>query len=148
MNASRLISLWIGAILITCSSVGGAAQILGGTDSQCITVPQHGGDAPDGTLIRIVECRNQSNQQWIISHGQISGFAGKCLDVQGSAAQDGALVVAVSCSGAMSQQWTLANGQFVGIGGKCISVATGPTFRAPLILSTCSTSPAQQWSVP
>ena len=38
--------------------------------------------------------------------------------------------------------------QIVGVGGKCLDVSGGsPQDHATLIISTCSSSPSQQWSV-
>jgi hypothetical protein len=102
---------------------------------------------PDGTIVRSIECRGQNNQQWSVSNGVISGFAGVCLDIQGSSPTNGAQVIGVACNGAPSQQWTLSNGQIIGLGGKCLSVSGASGFRAPLTISVCSSAPNQQWSI-
>jgi hypothetical protein len=54
----------------------------------------------------------------------------------------------VACNGRPSQQWALSNGQITGIGGKCIDVQGGGTAdTTPLIITMCSPSPSQQWSL-
>ena len=140
-------AMFAGLLAMASIAIAHAAQVVGVNNSQCMTLPEHGGYVSDGTDVRVIECRGQSNQQWTVSSGQISGYAGKCLDVQGSIANDGAPVIAVTCNGGPSQRWSLANGRIIGIGGKCLDVSSATAFRAPLIISACSSAPSQQWSV-
>jgi Ricin-type beta-trefoil lectin domain len=66
----------------------------------------------------------------------------------GSASKDGAQVIVVHCNGRDSEKWSLTNGQIVGIGGKCLDVAGGtPQDHAGLIISICSSSSSQQWTL-
>jgi Ricin-type beta-trefoil lectin domain len=125
-----------------------AAQLVGGASGSCVNLPEHGGSAPDGTIVRLFHCHDTSNQVWTVSNGQINSSFGSCLDVQGSAPTDGAQIVIVACNGRPSQKWSISNGQIVGIGGKCLDVlGSGTADTTPLILATCSASPSQQWSV-
>jgi Ricin-type beta-trefoil lectin domain len=134
--------------LFAFASPGQAAQLVGGASGSCVNLPEHGGSAPDGTIVRLFHCHDTSNQVWTVSHGQINSSFGSCLDVQGSAPNDGAQVIIVTCNGTPSQKWSISNGQIVGIGGKCLDVlGSGTADTTPLIIATCSASLSQQWSV-
>jgi hypothetical protein len=134
--------------LFVLASPGHAAQLVGGASGSCVNLPEHGGSAPDGTIVRLFHCHDSSNQVWTVSNGQINSSFGSCLDVQGSVPNDGAQVIIVTCNGRPSQKWSISNGQIVGIGGKCLDVLGGGSAdTTPLIISTCSASPSQQWSV-
>jgi hypothetical protein len=142
---------YISGLLVTLCAFaypGHAAQLVGGGSGSCVNLPEHGGSAPDGTIVRLFHCHDTSNQVWTVSNGQINSSFGACLDVQGSAANDGAQVIIVACNGRPSQKWSIANGQIVGVGSKCLDVlGGGMADTTPLIISTCSGSPSQQWSV-
>jgi hypothetical protein len=134
--------------LCTVPDPGHAAQLVGAASGSCVNLPEHGGSAPDGTVVRLFHCHETSNQVWTVSNGQINSSFGSCLDVQGSAPTDGAQIIIVACNGRPSQKWSLSNGHIVGIGGKCLDVlGSGTTDTTPLIIATCSASPSQQWSV-
>ncbi len=134
--------------LFAVANPGLAAQLISSASGSCMNLPEHGGTAPDGTLVRLFHCHDTSNQVWSMTGGQINSSFGSCLDVQGSAALEGAQIIIVTCNGRPSQKWSLSNGQIIGIGGKCLDVLGGGTAdTTPLILSTCSASPSQQWSV-
>jgi hypothetical protein len=127
---------------------GHSAQLVGGASGSCVNLPEHGGSAPDGTIVRLFHCHDTSNQVWTVTNGLINSSFGSCLDVQGSAPTDGAQIIIVACNGRPSQKWSISNGQIVGIGGKCLDVSgSGMADTTPLIISTCSGSPSQQWSV-
>jgi Ricin-type beta-trefoil lectin domain len=121
-------------------------QITSGGSNQCINVVNHGYPVA-GTPLRMRPCDPWQNQQWTVNNGQITGVAGFCVDVQGSAGADGAPVIYVPCNGSPSQTWTVANGTIAGIGGKCIDIGggDGPVTGAPLILAACNGSATQQW---
>ena len=134
--------------LCTFANPSRAAQLVGAASGSCVNLPEHGGSAPDGTIVRLFHCHDTSNQVWTVSHGQINSSFGSCLDVQGSAATDGAQVIIVACNGRPSQKWSISNGQIVGIAGKCLDVlGSGMADTTPLIIATCSASPSQQWSL-
>jgi Ricin-type beta-trefoil lectin domain len=139
-----------GLLVASCifANPGHAAQLVGGASGSCVNLPEHGGSAPDGTIVRLFHCHDTSNQIWSMANGNINSSFGSCLDVRGSAPTDGAQVIIVTCNGRPSQKWSIANGQIVGIGGKCLDVLGGGTAdTTPLIIATCSASPSQQWSV-
>jgi Ricin-type beta-trefoil lectin domain len=141
-------SLGLLAALAALAMPSHAAQLIGSASGSCVNLPEHGGSAPDGTMVRLFHCHDTSNQVWTVSGGQINSSFGACLDVQGSAPTDGAHVIIVTCNGRPSQKWTISNGQIVGIGGKCLDVLAGGTAdTTPLIIAPCSASPSQQWSV-
>jgi endo-1,4-beta-xylanase len=141
-------SLGLLAALAVFTPPSHAAQLIGSASGSCVNLPEHGGSAPDGTMVRLFHCHDTSNQAWTVSSGQINSSFGACLDVQGSAPADGAHVIIVTCNGRPSQKWSISNGQIIGIGGKCLDVLGGGTAdTTPLIIATCSASPSQQWSV-
>ena len=134
--------------LLAVANSGHAAQLVGGASGSCVNLPEHGGSAPDGTMVRLFHCHDTSNQVWTVSNGQINSSFGSCLDVQGSKPVDGAQIIVVTCNGRPSQKWSISNGQIIGLGGKCLDVmGSGTADTTPLILATCSASPSQQWSV-
>ena len=134
------------AIAASLSSCATSHQITSGGTNQCINVVNHGYPVA-GTPLRMKPCDPWQNQQWTSNNGQLTGVAGFCVDVQGSAAVDGAPVIYVPCNGSPSQNWTVANGTIIGIGGKCIDIAggDGPVNGAPLIIAACNGSTNQQW---
>jgi hypothetical protein len=134
--------------LLAFANPGHAAQLVGGASGSCLNLPEHGGSAPDGTIVRLFHCHSNSNQAWTISNGQINSSFGACLDIQGGSPTDGAQIIIVTCNGRPSQKWSISNGQIVGIGGKCLDVlGSDAADTTPLVISTCSASPSQQWSV-
>jgi Ricin-type beta-trefoil lectin domain len=140
--------LGLAAAVSVFASPSRAAQLIGTASGSCVNLPEHGGSASDGTMVRLFHCHDTSNQVWTLSGGQINSSFGACLDVQGSTPTDGAHVIIVTCNGRASQKWSVSNGQIVGIGGKCLDVlGAGTADTTPLIIATCSASPSQQWSV-
>ena len=139
----------VAAILFVAMSLSSCAtshQITSGGSNQCINVENHGYPVA-GTPLKMKPCDPWQNQQWTASNGQLTGIAGFCVDVQGSAPVDGSPVIYVPCNGSPSQNWTVANGTIIGIGGKCIDISgsNGPVSRAPLIVAVCNGSSTQQW---
>jgi hypothetical protein len=133
-------------VVTSLSSCATSHQITSGGTNQCINVENHGYPVA-GTPLKMKPCDPWQNQQWTSNNGQLTGVAGFCVDVQGSAAVDGAAVIYVPCNGAPSQNWTVANGTIVGIGGKCIDISgsDGPVNGAPLVLASCNGGSTQQW---
>ncbi len=66
-----------------------------------------GGSTRRGTRVIAWECRNQPNQKWEWSRGQIrSRFAAdQCLDIEGGNARPGQPVIVWSCAGGPNQRW-------------------------------------------
>src|ERR1700729_2110986 len=95
-----------------------AAQLVGGASGSCVNLPEHGGGAPDGTMVRLFHCHDTSNQVWTMSNGQINSSFGSCLDVQGSKPVDGAQIIIVTCPGRPTQPWSIANRRIIGIRGR------------------------------
>jgi hypothetical protein len=145
MNAfipQRMVLAVVVAILTSCAT---PQQISSGNTNMCINVENHGYPVP-GTPVRVKPCDPWRNQQWSLSHGQITGVGGFCLDVQNSISAEGAPVIYVPCDGGPSQNWTASHGTIIGIGGRCVDISGGnPNDWAPLILATCNGSPSQQW---
>jgi hypothetical protein len=134
------------AISLFLAQAGSAAQLVAANTGECIDVPH--GDTADGTPISLFQCHGSPNQQWTLSHGQITGIGGSCLDILGSLPVDGAQIIIVACNGRSSQNWSIAHGQIIGSGGKCIDTSGGATVdHTPLILASCASAPSQQWSV-
>src|ERR1700735_2707032 len=141
----------LSAILVTLLALanpGHAAQLVGGASGSCVNLPEHGGGAPDGTMVRLFHCHDTSNQVWTVSNGQINSSFGSCLDVQGSKPVDGAQIIIVTCNGRPSQKWSIANGQIIGLGGKWLDVVgSGAADTTPLILLFGFPQPAVVGSV-
>lgn len=66
-----------------------------------------GGNTRSGARVIAWECRNQPNQKWEWSRGQIrSRFAGgQCLDIEGGNARPGQPVIMWPCAGTSNQRW-------------------------------------------
>lgn len=80
------------------------------------------------------------------SGGQITGLAGKCLDVEGSGTADGTPAQLYRCNGTAAQQWTFASDGSVRALGKCLDVANGATADGtPVRMWNCNGSAAQKW---
>ena len=134
--------------LLVLANPGHAAQLVGAASGSCVNLPEHGGSAPDGTMVRLFHCHDTSNQVWTVSNGQINSSFGSCLDVQGSKPVDGAQIIIVTCNGRPSQKWSIRDGQIVGFGGKCLTETGGETAdQTPLILSVCNANPGQVWTI-
>ncbi|MGH3469087.1 MAG: lectin, partial [Thermocrispum sp.] len=77
--------------------------------------------------------------------GQITGLAGKCVDVAGAATADGTEVQLYTCNGTGAQRWTMA-GDTIRALGKCLDVSGGSTADGARVqLWTCNGSGAQRW---
>ena len=78
--------------------------------------------------------------------GQITGLAGKCVDVQSANTDDGTPVQLWTCNGTPAQQWTFEGDGTVRALGKCLDVSGGGTADGTRVqLWTCNGTPAQQW---
>jgi type 1 glutamine amidotransferase len=77
--------------------------------------------------------------------GPITGVAGKCVDVSGSATADGTKVQLWTCTSGANQQWT-RDGNTLRALGKCMTVVNPTTNGSAVQLSTCSGSGAQNWT--
>jgi beta-glucanase (GH16 family) len=78
---------------------------------------------------------------------QITGLAGKCLDVAGANAADGTTVQLYGCNGTNAQQWTRPGDGTIRALGKCLDVANaGVADGTRVQLATCNGNAAQQWT--
>ncbi|NEA33892.1 ricin-type beta-trefoil lectin domain protein [Streptomyces sp. SID13031] len=79
--------------------------------------------------------------------GQITGLAGKCVDVAAANSADGTAVNLYDCNGSAAQQWSRPGDGTLRALGKCLDVAGGSTANgAQTQLWTCNGSAAQQWN--
>ncbi|WP_326566458.1 ricin-type beta-trefoil lectin domain protein [Amycolatopsis rhabdoformis] len=79
--------------------------------------------------------------------GQITGLAGKCLDVAGANSANGTAVDLYDCNGTGAQQWTIGTDGTIRALGKCLDVASAATTDgAKVQLYDCNGTGAQQWS--
>jgi beta-glucanase (GH16 family) len=82
------------------------------------------------------------------STGQITGLAGKCLDVNGANPANGTAVQLYTCNGSSAQQWTRPGDGTIRALGKCLDVPGGSTANgAQMQIYDCNGSGAQQWRV-
>ncbi|MEE1942869.1 family 16 glycosylhydrolase [Streptomyces sp. TRM 70361] len=80
--------------------------------------------------------------------GQITGLAGKCLDVAWGDSADGTPVQIHDCQGNAAQRWTVAGDGTIRALGKCLDVSGAGTADGTKVqLWECNGSAAQQWVV-
>ncbi|MGW2542369.1 ricin-type beta-trefoil lectin domain protein [Kitasatospora sp. NPDC001574] len=80
--------------------------------------------------------------------GQISGYAGKCVDVKGASSADRTPVQIYDCNGTNAQQWKIAVDGTVRALNKCLDVTGAATANGTKVqLFTCNGTGAQQWQV-
>ncbi|HET6986805.1 MAG TPA: family 16 glycosylhydrolase [Kribbella sp.] len=78
---------------------------------------------------------------------QITGLAGKCLDVAAANSADGTPVQLYDCNGTGAQQWTRPGDGTIRALGKCLDVNAGSVANgAKVQLWTCNGTGAQQWT--
>ncbi len=82
------------------------------------------------------------------STGPVTGYAGKCMDVEAANSADGTPVQLYTCNGTDAQQWTFHDDGTVRALGKCLDVSGGSTANgAEVQLWTCNGTGAQQWTL-
>ncbi|TWE22072.1 glycoside hydrolase family 16 protein [Prauserella muralis] len=80
--------------------------------------------------------------------GQITGLAGKCVDVAGGESANGTPVQLHDCNGTAAQQWTIGSDGTIQALGKCLDVTGGSTADgAQVQLYECNGTGAQDWAV-
>jgi glucosylceramidase len=78
---------------------------------------------------------------------QITGLAGKCVDVAGANSADGTGVQLYDCNGTAAQQWTRPGDGTIRALGKCLDVNAGSVADGARVqLYSCNGSAAQQWT--
>jgi glucosylceramidase len=79
--------------------------------------------------------------------GQITGLAGKCVDVAGASGANGTAVQLFTCNGTGAQEWTMGTDGTVRALGKCLDVTGASTANgAQVQLFDCNGTGAQSWS--
>jgi hypothetical protein len=79
--------------------------------------------------------------------GQITGLAGKCVDVAGASSDNGTAVDLYTCNGTNAQQWTVGSDNTLRALGKCLDVTDAATTNgAKAQLYDCNGSAAQKWT--
>jgi hypothetical protein len=80
--------------------------------------------------------------------GQISGFGGKCVDVQYSNTANGTPIQLWDCNGTGAQRWTIGTDGTIRALGKCMDVRYGGTGNGTRVqLWDCNGTGAQQWRI-
>jgi len=105
---------------------------------------------PDGSTVMpqqmVVDYVRVSSLDGAGSNGQITGLAGKCLDVAGANSADGTPVQLYDCNGTAAQSWSRPGDGTIRALGKCLDVAWGGTADGTKVqIASCSGNPAQQW---
>ncbi|GAA3007972.1 ricin-type beta-trefoil lectin domain protein [Streptosporangium longisporum] len=78
--------------------------------------------------------------------GQITGIAGKCVDVAGANSANGTPVQLYDCNGTAAQQWSRNGDGTIRALGKCLDVTAASTADgAQIQLYDCNGTSAQQW---
>ena len=79
--------------------------------------------------------------------GRITGYGGKCVDVNAAKTANGTAIQLYDCNGTNAQQWTMASDGSVRALGKCLDVASGSTANGALTqLYDCNGTGAQKWT--
>ena len=80
--------------------------------------------------------------------GQITGYGGKCVDVQGANTANGTPVQIYDCNGTAAQQWSRPGDGTIRALGKCLDVnGAGTADGTKVQLYDCNGTGAQQWVV-
>jgi beta-glucanase (GH16 family) len=80
--------------------------------------------------------------------GQITGLAGKCVDVAGANSANGTPVQLYDCNGTAAQSWTVGTDGTIRALGKCMDVTAASTADGAAVqLYDCNGTGAQRWAV-
>jgi hypothetical protein len=80
--------------------------------------------------------------------GEVTGLAGKCVDVAGARTDNGTPVQLQECNGTDAQQWEFTPDGTMEALGKCLDVSGGATNDGTTVqLYDCNGTKAQQWVV-
>jgi hypothetical protein len=84
----------------------------------------------------------------VAATGQITGLAGKCVDVAGANSANVTAVQLYDCNGTGAQQWNVTGTGAIQALGKCLDVTgAGTANGTPVQLWDCNGTGAQQWTV-
>ena len=79
--------------------------------------------------------------------GQITGYGGKCVDVNAASSANGTAVQLYDCNGTSAQSWTVGTDGTLRALGKCMDVTGASTANgAKVQLYDCNGTAAQQWT--
>ncbi|HEX5121202.1 MAG TPA: ricin-type beta-trefoil lectin domain protein [Pseudonocardiaceae bacterium] len=79
--------------------------------------------------------------------GQITGLAGKCVDVAAASTANGTQIQLFTCNGTGAQQWTVGTDGTLRALGKCMDVTAAGTVNGTKVqLFDCNGTGAQQWT--
>jgi len=80
--------------------------------------------------------------------GPITGYGGKCVDVNAANTANGTAVQLYDCNGTPAQRWTIGTDGTIRALGKCMDVQWGGTANGTKIqLWDCNGTGAQQWRI-
>ncbi|TYB54510.1 glucosylceramidase [Nonomuraea sp. PA05] len=117
----------------------------GGASAQSVRV-NWGGQS----FVHTLPARTTATYTWSgtsSSGGQITGLAGKCVDVAGGSAADGTAVQLYTCNGTAAQQWARPGDGTLRALGKCLDVRDhGTADGSRLQLWSCTGAANQQWT--
>ncbi|PZG11982.1 glycoside hydrolase family 18 [Micromonospora craterilacus] len=78
--------------------------------------------------------------------GQITGIAGKCVDVAAAGTANGTAIQLYTCNGTAAQRWTVSSDSTLRALGKCMDVTSAGTANGTTIqLWDCNGTGAQVW---
>ena len=78
--------------------------------------------------------------------GAITGFGGKCVDVNAASTANGTAVQLYDCNGTAAQSWTVASNGSLQALGKCMDLTSAGTANGTQVqLYDCNGTGAQQW---
>jgi chitinase len=79
--------------------------------------------------------------------GQITGYGGKCVDVNAASTANGTQIQLYTCNGTNAQSWTVESNGTLQALGKCMDVAAAGTANGTKVqLYDCNGTGAQQWT--
>lgn len=101
-------------------------------------------DTTDGTSLVDVIYRAAAGQR----AGEITGTAGRCIDVQSSRTEDGTPIQLYGCNGTNAQWWAADGSGAIRALGKCLDVSAGSTADGAVVqLWDCNGTGAQTWRI-
>jgi beta-glucanase (GH16 family) len=83
-----------------------------------------------------------------VGTGQITGYGGKCVDVNAASTANGTAIQLYTCNGTGAQRWTINASGAVTALGKCMDVtAAGTADGTKVQLYDCNGTGAQKWTL-
>ncbi|HEY0448345.1 ricin-type beta-trefoil lectin domain protein [Actinophytocola sp.] len=101
-----------------------------------------------GTLFAMTLTAVVATPDAVAATGQITGLAGKCVDVAAASSANGTAVQLYSCNGSGAQQWSANADGTIRALGKCLDVTSASTADgAKIQLWDCNGTGAQNWRI-